>query len=106
MTAADDAGAAGENGGEPAPEAAEIHAPPRNWWRRWVFSTDHKVIAKQFLWAGLMFLAVGGSLAMLIRWQWAYPGEPVPVVGSCSMARLGRRDHAAAYYARSSRCTA
>ena len=31
--------------------------------------------------AGLLFLAVGGTMAMLIRWQLAYPGTPVPVVG-------------------------
>ncbi|ADO68152.1 cytochrome c oxidase subunit I [Stigmatella aurantiaca] len=42
---------------------------------------DHKVVARWFLWAGLGFLAVGGLLAMLIRWQWAYPGRPVPLVG-------------------------
>ncbi len=43
-----------------------------------LFSTDHKVVARQFLWAGLGFLLVGGLLAMLIRWQWAFPGKPVP----------------------------
>ncbi len=46
-----------------------------------VFSRDHKVIGKQFLWLGLVFLAVAGALAMLIRWQLAHPGVPVPVVG-------------------------
>ena len=51
--------------------------------RRYVFSTDHKVIAKQFLWLGLGFLAVGGSMAMLIRWQLANPGAPFPLIGSC-----------------------
>ena len=55
-----------------------IHPPPRSFLRRYVFATDHKVIAKQFLWAGLLFLLLGGLLAMLIRWQWAYPGQPVP----------------------------
>jgi cytochrome c oxidase subunit 1 len=58
-----------------------IHPEPTSFVRKYVFSTDHKVIAKQFLWAGLLFLAFGGSLAMLIRWQWAYPKEPVPIVG-------------------------
>ena len=47
----------------------------------YVFSKDHKVIAKQFLWTGLAFLAMGGLFAMLIRWQLAYPGRPVPLVG-------------------------
>jgi cytochrome c oxidase subunit 1 len=46
-----------------------------------IFSRDHKVIGKQFLWLGLVFLAVAGALAMLIRWQLAHPGVPVPVVG-------------------------
>jgi len=58
-----------------------IHPEPTSFVRKHIFSTDHKVIAKQFLWAGLLFLAFGGALAMLIRWQWAFPGEPVPVVG-------------------------
>jgi cytochrome c oxidase subunit 1 len=55
-----------------------IHPAPTSFIKKYVFSTDHKVIGKQFLWAGLIFLAVGGALAMLIRWQWGYPGEPVP----------------------------
>jgi cytochrome c oxidase subunit 1 len=63
-------------------ELQHIHPEPTSFLRKWVFSTDHKVIAKQFLWAGLLFLAFGGGLAMLIRWQWAFPGQPVPAVGS------------------------
>src|ERR1700746_1117976 len=45
-----------------------------------VLSRDHKVIAKQFLALGLAFLAVGGFMAMLIRWQMAHPRAPVPGV--------------------------
>jgi cytochrome c oxidase subunit 1 len=63
-------------------ELQHIHPEPTSFVRKWLFSTDHKVIAKQFLWAGLLFLAFGGGLAMLIRWQWAFPGQPVPAVGS------------------------
>jgi cytochrome c oxidase subunit 1 len=59
-----------------------IHPPPTSFWKRYLFSTDHKVIAKQFLWVGLFFLAFGGAEAMLIRWQWAHPGEAVPLVGN------------------------
>ncbi len=57
-----------------------IHPEPTSFWRKYVFSTDHKIIARQFLWAGLVFLLVGGLLAMMIRWQWAYPGQKVPNV--------------------------
>jgi cytochrome c oxidase subunit I len=48
---------------------------------RYLVSTDHKAIAKKYLWSGLVFLALGGALAMVMRWQWAYPGQPVPLVG-------------------------
>ena len=67
--------------------------------RRCVFSTDHKVIAKQFLWPGLVFLAVGGFLAMLIRWQWANPGVPFPLVGKLLFGPSGGVISPAAYTA-------
>ena len=46
-----------------------------------IFSRDHKVIARQFLWLGLVFLLVGGLMAMVIRWNLAYPGRPLPLFG-------------------------
>jgi len=58
------------------------HPAPTSFIEKYVFSSDHKVIAKQFLWAGLVFLAVGGGLAMMIRWQWGYPGQPLPGTAS------------------------
>ena len=71
------------------PELQPIHPPPASFLRRYVFSEDHKVIARQFLWAGLVFLLLGGSLAMLIRWQWAYPGRQVPLVGGILLPASG-----------------
>ncbi|HEY0713792.1 MAG TPA: cbb3-type cytochrome c oxidase subunit I [Polyangia bacterium] len=73
------------------------HEPPRSWLRRHVFSTDHKVIARQFLWTGLLLLLFGGVLAMLIRWQLGYPGQPVPVVGKVLFAKSGGVISPAAY---------
>ncbi len=64
-----------------------IHPEPTSFIKKYIFSTDHKVIAKQFVWAGLIFLALGGILAMAIRWQWAYPGAEVPVVGKIILPR-------------------
>lgn len=58
-----------------------IHPAPQSFVKKYLFTIDHKVIAKQFMWAGFVFLALGGFLAMLIRWQWAFPHQPVPVVG-------------------------
>lgn len=58
-----------------------IHDEPTSFWSKYVFSFDHKVIGKQFLWYGIFFLFVGGLMAMLIRWTLAYPGTPFPVIG-------------------------
>jgi cytochrome c oxidase subunit 1 len=49
--------------------------------RKYFFSTDHKTIAKQFLANALFFLFVGGGLILLLRWQLAYPGEAIPIIG-------------------------
>jgi cytochrome c oxidase subunit 1 len=46
--------------------------------RTYIFSTDHKMIGKQFLSMGLSMLVLGGILALLVRWQLAWPEQPVP----------------------------
>jgi len=46
--------------------------------RKYIFSTDHKVIAKQFMIVSLLFLFFGGILATMMRWQLAYPSQPMP----------------------------
>ena len=66
-----------------------IHAEPTSFWRKHVFSIDHKVIAKQFMWFGLLWLFIGGLMAMMIRWQLANPGQPVPVIGGMLFPRTG-----------------
>src|SRR5580765_5202579 len=50
-------------------------------WRKYVFSVDHKVIGIQYGVTALVFLFFGFSLMMLMRWQLAYPGQPMPVLG-------------------------
>ena len=49
--------------------------------RKYIFSLDHKMIGRQFLIYGLIMFMVGGGLAMLFRWQLAYPDQPLPVIG-------------------------
>ncbi len=49
--------------------------------RNYIFSLDHKVIAVQYLLTGLVFLAMGGVMALIIRWQLAHPWTPVPFLG-------------------------
>ena len=55
---------------------------PLPFWRKYIFSTDHKVIGIQYAMTGLSFLLFGFGLIMLIRWQLAYPGRPLPGIGN------------------------
>ena len=50
-------------------------------WQKYVFSQDHKVIGIQYTFTGLLFLLFGFSLMMIMRWQLAYPGAPIPLIG-------------------------
>jgi cytochrome c oxidase subunit 1 len=58
-----------------------IHPKPETFLSKYVFSYDHKVIGKQFLWYGIFFLLVGGLMALMIRWTLAFPGEAFPIIG-------------------------
>jgi cytochrome c oxidase subunit 1 len=66
---------------EPHPHDASHEHHELGWWRKYVFSTDHKVIGIQYGFTGLIFLFFGFSLMMLMRWQLAYPGQALPVIG-------------------------
>ncbi len=57
------------------------HHEELGFWRRYVFSTDHKVIGIQYGVTGLLFLFFGFSLMMLMRWQLAYPEAALPLLG-------------------------
>jgi cytochrome c oxidase subunit 1 len=47
----------------------------------YVFSQDHKVIGIQYAVTGLLFLMFGFILMMVMRWQLAYPFQPIPFIG-------------------------
>ena len=49
--------------------------------RKYVFSQDHKVIGLQYGFTSLVFLLFGFTLMMIMRWQLAYPGRPIPLIG-------------------------
>src|SRR5580700_10380631 len=51
-------------------------------WRKYIFSVDHKVIGIQYAITGLLFLLFGFCLMMIMRFQLAYPGHPIPLIGS------------------------
>ena len=69
--------------GHPAHVAAHAHGHVEpGFWRKYVFSVDHKVIGIQYTVTSLLFLLFGFALMMLMRWQLAYPGQAIPLVGN------------------------
>ncbi len=49
--------------------------------RKYIFSEDHKIIGIQFLFSGLIFLFIGGALALLVRLQVGWPQGTMPIIG-------------------------
>ena len=52
-----------------------------SFWRKYIFSIDHKVIGIQYGITALLFMFLGFSLMMVMRWQLAYPDTAVPIIG-------------------------
>jgi cytochrome c oxidase subunit I len=69
------------HGHETHVHAHEAHHEELGFWRKYVFSVDHKVIGIQYAITGLLFLLFGFILMMIMRWQLAYPGRPIPLIG-------------------------
>src|SRR2546425_3369873 len=69
--------------------AHEAHHEEPGFWGKYIFSSDHKIIGLQYGLTGLAFLMFGFFLMMIMRWQIAYPGHPVPVVGKLLEKLLG-----------------
>jgi len=61
--------------------ATEVHHGEIGIWRTYIFSTDHKMIGRQYLFLGLFMALVGGFLAYVMRWQLAFPDTAVPGFG-------------------------
>jgi len=49
-----------------------------NFINKYIFSTDHKMIGVQYGFTGLLFLALGFMLMLVMRWSIAHPGIPLP----------------------------
>jgi cytochrome c oxidase subunit 1 len=58
---------------------------------KYIFSTDHKMIGVQFLFSTLIFLVIGGSLALLVRLQLAWPHSGFPFLFEWGGANNGGR---------------
>jgi cytochrome c oxidase subunit 1 len=49
--------------------------------RKYIFSEDHKIIGIQFMFTGLLFLLLGGLLALGVRTQLGWPAMEIPILG-------------------------
>src|SRR5215468_10306654 len=50
-------------------------------WSKYVFSTDHKMIAMQYMFTGMFMALIGGFFAYTFNMQMAFPGQSVPIWG-------------------------
>jgi cytochrome c oxidase subunit 1 len=50
--------------------------------RKYIFSTDHKIIGIQFMISSIIFLMIGGLLALFFRLQLAWPQAQLPLLGN------------------------
>lgn len=52
-----------------------------NFWQKYIFSVDHKVIGMQYLLTGMAMALLGGFFVYVFRMQLAFPGVEVPGYG-------------------------
>lgn len=67
---------------------------------KYVFSQDHKMIAKQFLITGMFWAVLGGLMSVLFRLQLGYPDSSFPILNTL-LGKWAENGHItpAAYYA-------
>jgi cytochrome c oxidase subunit 1 len=67
------------------------HGHELSFLRKYIFSEDHKVIGIQFLFSGMIFLFIGGLLALLVRIQIAWPAANIPILSNWYPKEWGGR---------------
>src|SRR5258708_36240270 len=65
--------------------------PQLGFLRKYIFSEDHKVIGIQFRFSGLIFLFIGGTLALMVRIQIAWPNSQIPILSSLFPKHWGEK---------------
>jgi len=71
--------------GSPDPHGGHGHHE-QSFWSKYVFSTDHKMIAMQYMFTGMAMGLIGAFMAYAFRMQLAFPGMEVPLYGLVSPA--------------------
>src|SRR5262245_40080048 len=49
--------------------------------KKYCWSTDHKIIAMQYLFTGILMALIGGFTVYVFRMQLAFPGQEIPLFG-------------------------
>jgi len=62
-------------------DQAHGHHHEPNFFHKYLWSTDHKMIAMQYLFTGMFMGVVGAFFAYAFRMQLAFPGKEVPLYG-------------------------
>ena len=67
-----------------------VHHHNETFITKYVFSQDHKMIAKQFLITGIIWAIIGGLFSVLFRLQLGYPEQTFPILGNIFWS-MGKR---------------
>ncbi len=62
------------------------HHGPQSFFHKYLWSTDHKIIAMQYLFTGMAMALIGAFMVYVFRMQLAFPGISVPGFGNVSPA--------------------
>ena len=69
------------------------HEHHDNFITKYLFTTDHKMIAKQFLVTGMFWALIGGLLSTLFRLQLGFPDMNLEVLHPLHRYLLGRKKY-------------
>ena len=83
------------------PEADHhVHHHKESFVSKYIFSQDHKTIAKQFLVTGIIWAFIGGLFSVLFRLQLGFPDQSFPILETFFGSKAaGGRIHPEFYYA-------
>jgi len=71
----------------------EHEHPQLGFWRKYVFSTDHKVIGIQYLVTAMAMAVIGGTLSLLMRLQLGWPKGTFPFLASLMPKAFDSQGH-------------
>lgn len=73
--------------GHVSSHADDHHHEELNFWQKYIFPLDHKVIGMQYLITGFLMALLGGFFVYVFRMQLAFPGSEVFLFGTVTPAQ-------------------